>query len=171
MSKGHEGTVWSAELSPDGQRVVTASVDSTARVWNPDGNGTLVVLKGHKGKVRSATFRADGRRVVTAGDDRTARVWKADGSGAPIVLKGQHSIAWPAAFISDGERAATASIGKARVSGISVRALQDILHTADCLSPQTRWTYLGESGEDAWELHESCERSYGRTPLSSDRNF
>ena len=30
---GHEGSVRSASFSPDGQRVVTASYDNTARVW------------------------------------------------------------------------------------------------------------------------------------------
>jgi hypothetical protein len=31
--QGHEGTVMSAQFSPDGQRMVTASQDETARVW------------------------------------------------------------------------------------------------------------------------------------------
>ena len=30
----HEGAVNSAQFSPDGQRVVTASADNTARVWD-----------------------------------------------------------------------------------------------------------------------------------------
>ena len=30
----HEGTVVSAQFSPDGQRVVTASEDNTARLWD-----------------------------------------------------------------------------------------------------------------------------------------
>ena len=30
----HEGGIWSAHLSPDGQRVVTASWDGTARLWD-----------------------------------------------------------------------------------------------------------------------------------------
>jgi WD40 repeat protein len=31
--EGHSGKVWSAAFSPDGQRVVTASDDNTARVF------------------------------------------------------------------------------------------------------------------------------------------
>src|ERR1019366_10666411 len=30
----HIGGVWSAQFSPDGQRILTASYDNTARVWN-----------------------------------------------------------------------------------------------------------------------------------------
>ncbi|WP_234024018.1 WD40 repeat domain-containing protein [Sorangium cellulosum] len=59
----------------DGQRVVTASFDKTARVWNVDGSGTPVVLRGHEDEVISAVFNADGQRVVTASGDNTARVW------------------------------------------------------------------------------------------------
>jgi len=31
---GHQSNVWTAAFSPDGKRVVTASVDHTARVWD-----------------------------------------------------------------------------------------------------------------------------------------
>ncbi len=32
--RGHEGPVWSAAFSPLGDRIVTASLDKTARVWD-----------------------------------------------------------------------------------------------------------------------------------------
>jgi len=32
--KGHGASVFAAEFSPDGARIVTASEDNTARVWN-----------------------------------------------------------------------------------------------------------------------------------------
>ena len=31
---GHTQRVWSANYSPDGKRIVTASVDKTARIWD-----------------------------------------------------------------------------------------------------------------------------------------
>jgi WD40 repeat protein len=73
--RGHIGGVVSAAFSPDGQRVVTASLDGTARVWRTDGKGEPLVLKGHSGGVRRAAFSPDGERVVTASMDKTARIW------------------------------------------------------------------------------------------------
>ena len=32
--RGHDKVVWSAAFSPDGSRIVTASVDKTARIWD-----------------------------------------------------------------------------------------------------------------------------------------
>jgi serine/threonine protein kinase len=73
--RGHEDWVRSAAFSPDGTRVVTASRDTTARVWDASSGQEVAVLRGHEDSVRSAAFSPDGTRVVTASDDKTARVW------------------------------------------------------------------------------------------------
>ncbi|WP_043413725.1 WD40 repeat domain-containing protein, partial [Archangium violaceum] len=80
LLRGHVAEVRSAAFSPDGQRVLTASEDGTARVWN--GLGEPVVLAGHEGAVTCAAFSADGHRVLTASEDGAVRVWRADGTGA-----------------------------------------------------------------------------------------
>ncbi|RKG73817.1 hypothetical protein D7W82_38610, partial [Corallococcus sp. CA049B] len=64
----------SAAFSPDGERVVTASEDGTARVWRAGGTGMPVVLRGYEEPLNSAAFSPDGERVVTASWDGTARV-------------------------------------------------------------------------------------------------
>src|SRR5262245_44890554 len=72
--KGHSGPVAAASTSPDGSRIVTASDDGTARVWDAATGTESVILRGHTDWVRSAAFSPDGARIVTASHDRTARL-------------------------------------------------------------------------------------------------
>jgi hypothetical protein len=71
----HDGAVWSAQFSPEGQRVVTASYDGTARVWDAATGKALGQPMKHDGPVNAAQFSPEGQRVVTASYDGTARVW------------------------------------------------------------------------------------------------
>ncbi|MCH7476381.1 MAG: protein kinase [Gemmatimonadetes bacterium] len=64
-----------AAFSPDGERVVTASFDATARLWSAETGEALAVLRGHEGPLLRAAFSPDGRQVLTASDDGTARLW------------------------------------------------------------------------------------------------
>lgn len=73
---GHEGTVRSAAFSPDGRRIVTASTDHTARLWDAASGNQLAVLRGHDRPVVAAGFSPDGTSVVTASTDDTARIWR-----------------------------------------------------------------------------------------------
>ena len=45
--KGHEDNVNSAAWSADGQRIVTASYDKTAKVWDTETGQELATLTGH----------------------------------------------------------------------------------------------------------------------------
>jgi WD40 repeat protein len=52
--------VVSAVFSPDGQRIVTASFDKTARVWNAATGQVIAKLEGRSGVVSSAVFSPTG---------------------------------------------------------------------------------------------------------------
>jgi WD40 repeat protein len=105
----HEGYVTSTVFSPDGKRIVTASSDRTARVWETETGNPLHVLKGHEDRVRSAVFSPDGKRIVTASSDRTARVWETETGNQLHVLKGHEDVLRSAVFSPDGKRIVTAS--------------------------------------------------------------
>jgi WD40 repeat protein len=94
-------------FSADGQYLVSASADKTARIWRAD--GALVRTLAHPGAVYAAHFSPDGARVVTACGDAIARVWNSDGRGEPVLLQGHaDSLTW-ASFSPDGTRVVTAS--------------------------------------------------------------
>ena len=60
LLSGHEGAVQSAAFSGDGSRIVTASFDRTARLWDAATGKEIAVLRGHEDIVRSAAFSGDG---------------------------------------------------------------------------------------------------------------
>ena len=73
---GHEDDVVSVEVSRDGSRIVTASEDADARIWDARTGETLHVLRGHAATVFDASFSPNGRWIVTAGPT-TAGLWDA----------------------------------------------------------------------------------------------
>jgi WD40 repeat protein len=86
---GHGGSVDFAAFSPGGERVVTASTDATARIWDVETGDPVRVLKGHQGWVTTAVFSPDGTRVLTAGRDATARIWDAGDGRELMALSAQ----------------------------------------------------------------------------------
>src|SRR5262249_58849012 len=85
---GHTNILRSASFSPDGSRIVTASWDKTAKVWDAQTGAEKVPLKGHTGAVYSASFSPDGSRIGTAIWDTTARVWDAQSAAETRGLRG-----------------------------------------------------------------------------------
>jgi dipeptidyl aminopeptidase/acylaminoacyl peptidase len=109
----HENGVNSAQFSPDGQRVVTASWDNTARVWDAASGKPIGEPMKHEDVVLSAQFSPNGQRVVTAAAiNWTAQVWDA-ASGKPIgePMKHENPVI-SAQFSPDGQRVLTASFDK-----------------------------------------------------------
>ncbi|MDQ0290552.1 nSTAND1 domain-containing NTPase [Oligosphaera ethanolica] len=109
VAMNHESSVCSASFSPDGTRVVTASWDDTARVWDAASGKPIGEPLRHEDDVYNASFSPDGTRVVTASHDKTARVWDA-ASGKPIGEPLRHAYrVVNASFSPDGTRVVTAS--------------------------------------------------------------
>lgn len=73
---GHQGMIWSLQLSSDGKRLLTASSDASSRVWNlSDGRQEMVF--DHPAGVSKARFLIDGKHVITMCDDNAVRIWDA----------------------------------------------------------------------------------------------
>jgi WD40 repeat protein len=83
--------VVTAAFSPDGKRIVTASSDKTARLWDADGK-PIGELQGHTDAVYSAAFSPDGKRIVNASEDNTARLWAIFANTQELVLHAKAAI-------------------------------------------------------------------------------
>ncbi|MEI9898799.1 MAG: hypothetical protein WDN31_00225 [Hyphomicrobium sp.] len=102
----------SATFSPDGAHVLTASSDTTARIWDASSGKILAQLR-HDAIVNRAYFSSDGRRVVTASDDTTAKLWDAE-TGKELVRINHDDKVRDATFSTNGFRVVT-NDGTARV--------------------------------------------------------
>ena len=72
----HQDTVYALAFSPDGARILTASWDKTAKLWDA-ASGKLMATFAHQGAVNTAAFSPDGTRILTASADKTAKLWDA----------------------------------------------------------------------------------------------
>jgi WD40 repeat protein len=62
----------------EGRRIVTASQDGSARVWDARTGDQLFPLSGHTESVVHAAWDGEGRRIVTASYDGSARIHLVD---------------------------------------------------------------------------------------------
>ena len=78
----HDDWVSEASVSNDGEYLVSASLDGTARVWSSRTTVPVAVLRGHRNEVTHALFGAAGQ-LITTSRDRTVRRWALH---APLLL-------------------------------------------------------------------------------------
>jgi WD40 repeat protein len=103
---GHQGTVFSVDISSDGQLIATASQDKTVKIWQS--NGKLLQDLKHSGTVFRLAFSSDGKYLVSGSLDGSVKIWTVDGK---LVKKIQHGPAsvWGVAFSPNGEMVASSS--------------------------------------------------------------
>lgn len=72
---GHKWSIAAVGFSPDGNLLVTASTDGTARLWRSQTGESITTLNGHKEGLTCAAFSPDGRTLATGSTDDTVKLW------------------------------------------------------------------------------------------------
>ena len=106
--RAHDDWVTDVNASTDGEWLVTASSDGTARIWSTRSGAPIAVLRGHRGQVNRAVFSPDGKLVVTASTDGSVRIWQ---FRAPRIVASSDRWALSARFEPKGTRIAVSGEG------------------------------------------------------------
>jgi WD40 repeat protein len=129
---GHTDQIRLAAFSVDGRRVITASEDHTARIWDTATGREIARLK-HANKVWQAAFSRDGTRIITASGDNRARIWDA----------------------SSGKQLAELQHGDKNSSSVLVAVFSpDAMKAATVSSDGTAWIWNLQSGKDTVHLQD-----------------
>lgn len=107
----HGGTIWSVAFSPDGKRLVTGSVDQSARVWDLATRQQRLLID-HTGIIRVVAFSHDGKRIATTGEDGVTRLWDAQSGERVQQFIGHIGTIFAVAFTPDDQKVLTAGIDK-----------------------------------------------------------
>lgn len=107
MLRGHDRTVSCIAISPDGQRIVSGSIDQTVRIWESDTGRELVSFEAQHGPVLGVAISPNGRWIASVGGGAKMLRLSEIESGAELVSV--HEIedgAWSICFLDDCHRVA-----------------------------------------------------------------
>jgi WD40 repeat protein len=114
--RGHTDGVLGASWSPSGDRLATASWDSTVRIWDPSTGKESAILSGAGSYLYAVCWSPDGKQIAAGGGNRAVQIWDADTRRARTVLRGNQSDVWALAWSPDGSSlAATSEEGVTRL--------------------------------------------------------
>jgi WD40 repeat protein len=112
--EGMTGRVYAIGFDGEGDRVLTASGDGFARLWDAASGDPLVTLRGHGDPQGDAQFSADDSMVATANRDGSVVIWDAASGepiGEPVVPPNRSAFATRVAFVPGADALAVSGTG------------------------------------------------------------
>ncbi len=134
----HEpGIIYSIDVSPDGQQVLSAAEDKQIFIWDIETGNRTLTFAGHEDEVFIADFVADGAQIVSASGDKTVKLWDVETQTIIREYVGHGGRAVSVTVSDDGQWVASGSFDSDiwvwnKATGEQKYALND--HTAGVMS-------------------------------------
>jgi DNA-binding beta-propeller fold protein YncE len=107
---GHEDVVNSIAFDRDGKRLLSASYDRTARIWDVSSGKSLRTLTMHSDFVLAAAFSPDGKHVYTGSKDHSVRMTEAESGKGVFTFSDRSEDVLSVAAHPDGKSVVVAGI-------------------------------------------------------------
>ncbi len=75
ISQGHTKGVNAVAYSPDGKKILSASIDHTIKEWSVSSGKCIQTLEGHTDVVKCLAYNSDGTKALSGSDDKTIIEW------------------------------------------------------------------------------------------------
>lgn len=97
--RSHKSSINTIVYSPDGQRIVSGSEDSTIIFWNlhgetPNETGHCYRLSSHKGPITSIDYAPNGKFFASASQDSTVNIWPLNAHTESLVIPNEKPITY-----------------------------------------------------------------------------
>lgn len=74
----HSSDVTAVKFSPDGQSILSASLNNSIKLWNLEGE-EIQAFHGHTNSVQSIAFNQDGSKIASGSSDCSIKIWAING--------------------------------------------------------------------------------------------
>ncbi|KAF8834871.1 WD40 repeat-like protein [Paxillus ammoniavirescens] len=106
---GHTGAIWSVAFLPDGQQVISGSVDRSVRGWRVKGGGEVGKVIWERDWVLAVAASGDGHWIATGGREKNITIWDAMTHEKVVQLEGHSDAIRSLAFSQDSGRLVSGS--------------------------------------------------------------
>ena len=108
----HKRPIEALAFKADGTTLVSASRDTTIRLWDVDTRNPHLMIKGHTESIKALGFLEDGKTLANGSSDCTLRLWDTETQAQQLIRIKHPWSALDFAFSQDGKTVAIGSVGK-----------------------------------------------------------